>query len=107
MKDLIISKEMSWLSFNHRVLLEAMDERNPVIERARFLGIFSNNLDEFYRVRVAGIRRRILLHQEVGGDPEAAELLSQIQIRTLGLNNEFEIAFRGVCRALAKKKCEY
>ena len=97
-----ISKEMSWLSFNHRVLLEAMDESNPAIERARFLGIFSNNLDEFYRVRVAGIRRRILLHQEVGGDPEATELLSKIQIRTLGLNNDFENAFNSVRKALSK-----
>ncbi|MEL0223286.1 MAG: hypothetical protein VXA12_03450, partial [Gammaproteobacteria bacterium] len=54
-------KELSWLAFNHRVLQEAMDKSNPIIERARFLGIYSNNLDEFYRVRVADVRRRILL----------------------------------------------
>ena len=60
-----IEKELSWLSFNHRVLQEAMDKTNPPIERARFLGIFSSNLDEYYRVRVADVRRRILVHQEV------------------------------------------
>ena len=54
-------KELSWLSFNERVLQEAADERNPLIERLRFLGIYSNNMDEFYRVRVADVKRRILL----------------------------------------------
>lgn len=50
-------KELSWLSFNERVLQEVEDESVPIIERVRFLGIFSNNLDEFYRVRVADVRR--------------------------------------------------
>jgi polyphosphate kinase len=48
---------MSWLSFNERVLQEAADARNPLLERIKFLGIFSNNLDEFYRVRVANLQR--------------------------------------------------
>jgi polyphosphate kinase len=95
-------KELSWLAFNHRVLQEAMDKTNPPIERARFLGIYSNNLDEFYRVRVADVRRRILLHQEVGGDPEARRLLSAIQKRTMELNAEFELAHLEVIRSLAR-----
>ena len=54
-------RELSWLAFNGRVLQEAADERNPPIERLRFLGIYSNNMDEFFRVRVADVKRRILL----------------------------------------------
>ena len=94
-------KELSWLSFNHRVIQEAMDKSNPIIERARFLGIYSNNLDEFYRVRVSDVRRRIMLHREVGVEPQARKLLSQIQQRTVELKSEFEAAQLEVVRTLA------
>jgi polyphosphate kinase len=56
-KKLFCPKEITWLSFNERVLQEADDVRNPLFERIKFLGIFSNNLDEFYRVRVANLKR--------------------------------------------------
>lgn len=54
-------KELSWLSFNERVLQEASDETVPIVDRIRFLGIYSANLDEFFRVRVANIRRSAIL----------------------------------------------
>ena len=50
-------RDLSWLRFNHRVLQEAADDRNPLYERIKFLAIFSSNLDEFFRVRVSDIRQ--------------------------------------------------
>ena len=93
-------KELSWLSFNHRVLQEAMDKSNPIIERARFISFYSSNRDEFYRVRVFDIRRRVVLHREVGAEPEVHRLLRQIQRRTVELNLEFEFAYQDIIRGL-------
>ncbi|HEY8830885.1 MAG TPA: polyphosphate kinase 1 [Gemmatimonadaceae bacterium] len=67
--SLYINREMSWLAFNARVLHEAFDARNRLLERVKFLSIFSTNLDEFYMVRVAGLRRQIAAGvQQVGPD---------------------------------------
>ncbi len=81
-----INREISWLSFNERVLQEAADPSVPLIERMRYLGIFSNNLDEFFRVRVATLKRMISLGEKarliIGEDPsEVLHRVRQIVLR--------------------------
>ena len=85
-----VNRELSWLDFNRRVLQEAQDERVPLIERIRFIGIFSNNLDEFYKVRYATIKR--IAQMEVEFDSvavkKAEQLLQEITQKTTALQDD-------------------
>lgn len=96
-------KELSWLAFNERVLQEAADPRNPVVERMRFLGIFSNNMDEYFRVRVADVRRRIYYSRNESEKNEAQQLMVAIQSKVIQLQEHFEQLFVEGQRALARK----
>ena len=98
-----IAKELSWLSFNERVLQEAADKSTPIIERVRFLGIFSNNLDEFFRVRVANVKRRVLIEKDLDEQTPTKNLLRDIQKKVLKLQEEFDVTYHEVLKGLAHK----
>lgn len=99
-----IDKELSWLSFNARVLQEAADKSVPLIERVRFLGIFSNNLDEFYKVRFADVKRRILINQEHGTQDNSKQLLVKMQTESLKLNKEFDDLYSDLILEMARRR---
>jgi len=103
-EKLYIDKELSWLSFNERVLQEAADKNVPLIERIRFLGIYSNNLDEFYKVRFADVKRRILISKESGGNDDAKILLSKMQTKAAQLENDFDELYSELLLEMARRR---
>ncbi len=82
-----LSRALTWLGFNGRVLEEAQDPTLPVLERARFLGIFFSNLDEFFMIRVAGLREAVLagVDRPVAEEESSAAVLAQVDQRCHGL----------------------
>jgi polyphosphate kinase len=106
LKRKTIPRDISWLSFNARVLQEAADPSVPLRERIRFLGIFSNNLDEFFRVRVATLKRMIQygtkakMHLEE--NPES--IVEEIQMTVLNQQSEFNRIWEGILQEMKEHK---
>lgn len=91
-----VDRDISWLAFNERVLQEAQDPRVPLLERVKFLGIFSSNLDEFYRVRVAGLRSlsKLKKGERSALEAPAAKRVERINRKALAQQRRFGLLWR-------------
>ena len=93
-----VNRDLAWLDFNARVLHEARDQRNPLLERTRFMGIFASNLDEFFQVRVAGLKQQVAAgHSSPSPDGlSATEVLERIRTRVLPLIEHHSRTFAAI-----------
>ncbi len=98
------NRDISWLSFNHRVLEEAKDPNLPLFERLKFLAIYSNNLDEFYKVRVAEYRNATLHPESYPDIPDAEEVLEEINSIVGQHWIEYSKVFKGQILPLMEEK---
>src|SRR5687768_13512121 len=101
-----LNRDVSWLEFNKRVLHEALDERTPLLERLRFLGIFTNNLDEFFMKRIGALKRQIAsgtVTQTPDGLTPAQNLAAIRQAVLPMLQQQADAFVNVICPALAAK----
>jgi polyphosphate kinase len=104
-----IKRDISWLAFNSRVLQEAADPAVPLRERVKFLGIFSNNMDEFFRVRVATLRRMLEsgIKRKLYPEENPEVLLKNVQERVIEMQLQFEKIWRDIHRSLKKENIRF
>jgi len=103
-----LSRELSWIEFNARVLFEAADDRNPLLERVRFLAIFASNLDEFFQVRISGLRRaaRSTRVATMGEGPSAGAQLAAARRQIVDLVEDQSTIYRKLRKQLARQGIE-